>query len=93
MKKICVCCLNAYSDPLKELTTKNDLSYVGVGDTENGYTMQIRTGADRPTVLYVSHWDEKIRQNQTVGIYEMKYCPECGRKITENDKIKAKFQT
>lgn len=76
----CKFCCNAYVDPA--LNIDNDLGYCSVGDSVNGYSMFIRSGAGRPTVIVVSHGSE------FVSYYEMRYCPNCGRYLFENEKGK-----
>lgn len=78
----CRVCCNANVE--RELNADNDLSYIGVGITAKGYGMFIRSGDSRPTALVVSGWDKSLERNVDIGIYEMKYCPECGRNLTEN---------
>lgn len=84
MSKFCRYCFNSVVDG--NISPYNDLSYCGVGDTEDGYWICIRSGDGLPTAILFSKWDERIKRNIDVGIYEMKYCPECGRKLIENEK-------
>lgn len=81
-RNYCHCCCNACVEP--ELNHKNDLSYISVGKTDNEHGLHIRSGDNKPTALIITKWDKNINQNIDVGIYEMKYCPECGRKLIEN---------
>ena len=82
IKKHCSFCLNASVDPC--LSPDNDLSYMSVGDMASGYSMYLRTGSGKSTVLVISKWDQELRENLDIGFYKMKYCPECGRKLIEN---------
>ena len=85
MRKYCDFCMNAFVEP--ELTPENDLSYLHVGKC-NPYAkvqMHIRSGDARPTAIVVSIWDEKCQRNVDVVEYSMKYCPECGRRLLENE--------
>lgn len=79
----CCACCNAVVEP--ELTSDNDLSYIGVGKMFDGYSMFIRSGDNKPTALIVSKFDKTVSRNIDIGIYKMKYCPECGRKLIENN--------
>ena len=81
-RNYCHVCCNATVEP--ELTSDNDLSYISVGKTTEGYGMHIRSGDGKPTALIVSKWEESLRRNIDVGVYKMKFCPECGRRLIEN---------
>lgn len=48
--------------------------------------MFIRSGDNRPTALIVSKWDKDLGYNIDIALYEMNYCPNCGRKLIENEK-------
>ena len=78
----CNFCNNASVD--SSLTSDNDLSYCRIGVCAEGTDMFIRTGNEKRTSIIVHRWDKKKDKNIIVGIYDMKYCPECGRKLTEN---------
>ena len=78
----CDFCCNSTVEP--DLTVDNDLGYMSVGKTENGYGLYIKSGNGKPTVLAVSKWEKDLSCNSTIAIYKMKYCPECGRKLIEN---------
>lgn len=84
-EKICRFCFN--STVCDDLTPDNDLSYLSVGSVYKGYSSHIRSGARRPTALLVSKYDESVGRNVDVFIYNMKYCPECGRKLIENSRL------
>lgn len=80
--KYCSVCCNATVEP--ELNPDNDLGYIGVGETIEGYGLHIRSGDGRPTALIISRWNKVICRNVEIGSYKMKFCPECGRELTEN---------
>lgn len=81
----CKYCNNSSVDP--SLTPDNDLSYCSIGVCDKGTNMFIRTGNTKRTSIVVHRWDKKTDKNIIVGIYDMKYCPECGRKLTENNLV------
>lgn len=78
--KCCGYCLNATVD--SSLDSDNDLSYCDVGLSQSGYSMHIRSGNNKPTSLIVSR--AYHGRNFAVAVYDMKYCPECGRRLFEN---------
>jgi len=80
----CDMCLNAFID--SELTSDNDLSFSGIGECEAGYRILLRSGCARPTAMMV----EKLVASGwvTIGYYSPRYCPNCGRKLVENEKKK-----
>ena len=81
-RKSCSFCNNAFVDP--ELNSDNDLSYLSLGAMSNGYFMHMRSGAGRDTVLEILKLDRFINRVYVIGIYKMKFCPECGRELIEN---------
>ena len=83
-RKYCEFCCNATVEP--ELNHDNDFSSMSVGNTDDGFNMYLTTGYNRPTVIEVSMWNEKHKINNTIARYKMKYCPECGRKLIENER-------
>lgn len=83
---MCNFCRNAFCDPT--LDHDNDLSYFHIGDHDDGYCMSIRSGDMRPVAIVFT--DTTCRSSgycQDVGYYYPKFCPECGRKITERDSL------
>lgn len=81
--KYCKFCCNATVEP--ELDSDNDLSYMGVGKTAENCSMHIRSGNGQSTVLLISQYDKELQENINIGVYRMKYCPECGRRLNENE--------
>ena len=65
----------------------NDLRYMYVGKVSDGFSLNIRSGSNQPTALLVFSFNNAIQEMVTEGIYIMKYCPECGRRLFENDKF------
>ena len=78
----CYMCDNAYVDD--ELDFSNDLSYYGIGNSCDKHRMMLRSGARRPTTILVEKYDDTAQQWITIGTYEPKYCPNCGRALIEN---------
>lgn len=64
-----------------ELTDDNDLSYTPLG-CHNTSTLYICSGGGRGVYLIFESTDRK-----SGGIYRPKFCPECGRRITENERF------
>ena len=79
----CRFCNNAVVNP--ELDSDTDLAYMGVGHSRENTGMFIRSGNGQPTVIIVSQWDEKTQRNRDVATYQPKCCPECGRRLIENE--------
>lgn len=78
----CRMCNNAHTDP--DLTSDGDLSFIPVGDCADGYRVMFRSGDARPTALEF----EGIGRDRCwhlLGSYEPKFCPNCGRRLTENE--------
>ena len=80
----CPKCMNAYVEP--ELEPDCDFSSRSVGEANPGYRMMLNSGARRKTHISLERWNENHQQWETEGFYIPKYCPECGRKLTENEK-------
>lgn len=78
--KACHMCDSAFTNP--ELNTNNDLSYYSIGECEKGYRMLIRSGGGKPVDVLVERWTEGIGW-QLVGFYRPRYCPNCGRPLTD----------
>lgn len=81
--KPCHMCTNARVDP--DLTDDNDLSYHGVGDCASNFRLMMRSGARKPVMLEVEAWLGE--RWGLIGSYEPKFCPECGRELTEYRRV------
>lgn len=81
-KAACCMCVNAHTDP--ELSSDNDLSYFGIGHCDGKHRLLLRSGDNRPTEILVEEWGEHSRWS-TIGYYRPAYCPNCGRKLKENE--------
>lgn len=79
--KDCGMCVNAFTDP--DLNSDNDLSYFTIGECEKGYRMLLRSGDGRPTTILVEKWIDGTGWI-TIGDYQPRYCPNCGRELKEN---------
>ena len=81
-QKPCHMCVNA--KVCLDLDDTNDLSYHGIGSCEKGFRLLIRSGYRRPTMILIEQHNGK--EWQTIGYYEPKHCPNCGREIIEYKK-------
>lgn len=79
----CKMCLNAHVDP--ELTNDNDLSCFTIGKCTDSYRLMFRSGDGRPTGILFEEWN-RDRGWHTLGFYWPNFCPNCGRRLTENEK-------
>lgn len=82
--KGCRFCFDATIEPDLEGC---DLSYHYVGESEQQKRIMIRSGNGKPVAIMF----EELSGNQwhTVGIYEPKFCPMCGRPLKGEDNGKA----
>lgn len=80
----CGYCLNATTDP--ELTHDNDLSYRSIGKSDPGMRIMFKSGDAKPTEIIFELRDNKLFRWVTNAYYIPKYCPECGRKLLENER-------
>lgn len=85
-KSPCFLCDNARVND--DLTDRNDLHYRTVGDSDDGFRVMVGAGWGRPLrILFEQRrrvhpsWSEESWV--TVGIYEPKFCPNCGRELWE----------
>lgn len=78
--KGCRFCFDATLEPDLEGC---DLSYHDVGESEQQKRIMIRSGNGKPMAIMF----EELSGNQwhTVGIYEPKFCPMCGRPLKGED--------
>ena len=78
----CEMCLNAHVD--HDLTSDNDLSFFTIGKCEKRYRLMFRSGSGRPTSILVERWTSR-KLWEEIGFYHPKFCPNCGRPLTENE--------
>ena len=96
-KPYCKYCFNArvykptdeeLMDPFAtELTDDNDFSSCSVGESSMGTRFMISSGNGEPVRLEIDKFFEDYQEWYTVGKYYPKYCPECGRRLDEYDKV------
>lgn len=77
----CFMCNNARV--CDELTDDNDLSYHSVGCCEKGFRLLLRAGDRKPVAILSERWNESREVWETLGLYTPKFCPNCGRALTE----------
>lgn len=65
------------------LTNENDFHAGTVGMTTPKYQIMIESGNNDAPRIEFNRWNESDQMWHTIGAYYPKYCPECGRKITE----------
>lgn len=70
-----------------ELTDENDSSSCGVGQSSLGTRFMISSGYGEPVRIELDKFLELRQEWLTVGKYYPKYCPECGRRLDEYDKV------
>lgn len=75
----CFMCNNARVDD--ELTEENDLSYHCVGESHENFRILIGSGDGKPMRILFEEWCGKCWV--PIGVYEPKFCPNCGRELTE----------
>lgn len=88
----CHFCFNAYvwaqeaHDELdffdEGLDNSNDGSSSGIGHSAEGHQMYFNAGMGVPCNIETCEWGEDQRWH-TVTRYYPKFCPECGRKLSE----------
>lgn len=81
----CRMCDSAYTNP--ELSSDGDLSYFTIGECEKGYRAMLRSGDNRPVEIIFEKWSDTAGW-LTIGCYQPKFCPNCGRELKENGKQK-----
>ena len=84
--KDCSYCKNAFTD--LRLDPHKDLSYMSIGQCDNGYEAFISSTAlfIPPVQIIVQKCGENL-QNVDVFHYTPIFCPVCGRKIVENEQF------
>jgi len=80
-KDVCWYCASCRTQ--HDLDPDTDFHSSTVGDVERGYSIMYSCGFHQGPRIEMRAWNDKINMWDTVGIYKPKYCPECGRHITE----------
>lgn len=87
---MCKYCYGWYLD--SELDPQNDSHSISIGNADKNINIYFnydidRTILNRPVIyLDILKYSELDTQNHCVGSYVPKFCPECGRELTENNK-------
>ena len=79
----CGYCNNAFTD--EELTSDDDLSYIGIDLKDNTFRVFFRSGDGRKTGFIFETFDGRW---QSVGSCFPNFCPFCARALIENRVIK-----
>ena len=85
-KNVSACCFCKNAEINNNLNWTNDFSAY-VLTVSDGYRILLESGDAQPTVIKVEKWYDEHKQWGGILDYKMKYCPECGRRLTENDKF------
>lgn len=78
----CSMCLNSFIDD--ELDKTNDFSSFVIAYTPD-YNMFLTTGNGEKTKIEVLKYNRYRRINEPIIEYTPHYCPNCGRKLIENE--------
>lgn len=78
----CRFCVNARCCP--DLSDDNDGSDMSIGCIESGFSFYIASGFGRPVQLLIDRCNRSSLRNELMGFYFPKFCPECGRSLTED---------
>ena len=81
----CRYCYDHTVDP--ELTEENDFSSVPVGESNDYFRLSIDTGGKEPPRIEAWAFIPYIGENRRVAVYRPKYCPECGRRLREENSL------
>ena len=74
---------NATVDPT--LKGKNDLHYFPLDIVEENYAIYFRSGGEQSTEILFE--DKKTKEpSHLVGRYQPNFCPNCARRLKENNK-------
>ena len=79
---VCGKCFNARMGLDEDLNDDNDFSSFSIGRGSKDFRIMYTAGYGKPPRIEVQQWHEKAGWH-AIAIYYPKYCPECGREITE----------
>lgn len=79
---VCGKCFNARMGLDENLDDDNDFSSFSIGHGSKDFRLMYTSGDGKPPRIEVQQWHEKAGWHN-IAIYYPKYCPECGREITE----------
>ena len=97
MEQVCKYCFNAhvYNNLVHEeddffeagLDNSNDMCSITIGNSSSKHQMYFNSGNGKPCHIEICEWKDNGYHGKpgwaTVGIYYPKFCPECGRPLTE----------
>lgn len=78
---MCGFCLNAFVDG--ELTHETDLSARSVGTSFDGVRFMLVSGNRLPVRIEVDRFSSDLRRWVTEGVFLPRFCPMCGRELSE----------
>lgn len=78
---------NARVDPDGELADNNDYSSMSIGDFFDGYRAMLSSGYGKPVRIEVEEWNKDVKRWVPLGRYYPKFCPNCGRPLTEYGQV------
>ena len=95
MNKYCDFCSNSFVNGI-DPEYDGSSTLVGLCDTSKGYRLSLDAAglSNPPVCIKVTVWDNNASYKGSDGAvvdvaeYAPKYCPECGRRIKENDKFR-----
>lgn len=68
----------------QEMDEDADLSYITIGKCLSDYRLVMAAGGRLPPRIEIDYRDGN--RMQSAGVYYPKFCPNCGRRITEKEK-------
>lgn len=77
------CCDMCYNAKVNGCADEDDLSYAFVGNADKGYNIVIGSGGGKPVRIEFDVYDKDSKRMAAVGTYFPKFCPNCGRPLTE----------
>lgn len=78
---MCGFCLNAFVDD--ELTHETDMSARDVGTAFDGFRFMLVSGNRLPVRIELDRFSSDLQRWVTVGVFLPRFCPMCGRELSE----------